>query len=261
MPEGAAKPADTPAVFPGLAAREIRWFREVDSTNLRLAELARRGGDEAENVVIVADHQTAGRGRRGRTWESPTGSSLLVSVLLRARMPELAQLTTVCAALAAASACERASGVRVSLKWPNDVMVGDRKLGGILAEALPGGIGVVVGLGLNVDWGEVALPEGATSLGQVAGAARIDRTSLLTSYLQGLDHRCDALDDPAEHQQLLDDYRRACSTLGRHVSVDLGAEQLVGTATGIAHNGSLILETDTGARELTTGDVAHIGNP
>jgi BirA family transcriptional regulator, biotin operon repressor / biotin---[acetyl-CoA-carboxylase] ligase len=156
-------------------------FTEIDSTNRYLLDEARAGAPEG--AVAVADYQSAGRGRLGRRWEAPPGSNLLMSVLLR---PALAvdelHLCTVAVALAAAVACERAAGVVVGLKWPNDLMVGGRKLGGILAEALPAGArggaaggdgpvvggaagdgpavggaagdgpAVVVGLGLNVGW-------------------------------------------------------------------------------------------------------------
>ncbi|MDQ6928458.1 MAG: hypothetical protein M3159_07330, partial [Actinomycetota bacterium] len=239
-------------------------------------------------------------------WEAPPGSSLLVSALVGAPAPELAQLTTVCAALAAADACADVSGVHPSLKWPNDLLVGDEKLGGILAELLveilppstfparsasfeprisapmttPGAqqsgrdhqprdhrprrfafVAVVVGLGLNIDWGDAELPDGATSLARVAGARRVNREALLTSYLGHLAHRCAALDRPGARAGLLDDYRRACSTLGREVSVDLGVEQLVGTATAIADNGNLVVTTDAGAHEVAAGDVAHLNAP
>jgi len=241
---------------------DVRWLGEVDSTNVRLAALARAGEAAPDRTVLVADHQGAGRGRRGRTWESPPGSSLLVSVLLGAPGPDLAQLTTVCVALAAADACRGVAGVSPTLKWPNDVMVGDDKLGGILAEAVTP-VSVVVGLGLNVDWGVAPLPEGATSLARASGAPgqTVDRAALLTSYLRHLDHRCAALDDPSARPALLGDYRRACATLGRAVAVDLGLERLEGTATGVTDEGSLLVETSDGTREVSAGDVVHVNIP
>jgi len=151
----------------------IRRFAEIDSTNRYLFDEARAGAPEG--TVVVADYQSAGRGRLGRRWEAPPGSNLLVSILLRPtlRIDEL-HLCTVAVALAAAVACERGAGVVPDLKWPNDLLVRDAKLGGILAEALPApdldhGASppvasspvahgtpppstVVVGLGLNVGW-------------------------------------------------------------------------------------------------------------
>jgi BirA family biotin operon repressor/biotin-[acetyl-CoA-carboxylase] ligase len=116
----------------------VRRFAEIDSTNRYLLDEARSGA--FEGAVAVADHQSAGRGRLGRRWEAPAGSNLLVSMLLRPTLVvEELHLCTMAVALAAAAACEQAAGVRPDLKWPNDLMVGGRKLGGILAEALPAG--------------------------------------------------------------------------------------------------------------------------
>ncbi|MFN2609052.1 MAG: biotin--[acetyl-CoA-carboxylase] ligase, partial [Acidimicrobiales bacterium] len=117
---------------------DVRHLAEVDSTNRLAADLARGGA--AEGVVVVADHQTAGRGRRGRSWEAAPGSSLLVSVVLRPPPGPAAGLATVAAALAAADACHRVAGFAPGLKWPNDVLVGGRKLAGILAELVPIGL-------------------------------------------------------------------------------------------------------------------------
>ncbi|HEX8769434.1 MAG TPA: biotin--[acetyl-CoA-carboxylase] ligase [Acidimicrobiales bacterium] len=243
-----------------LPGREIQWLREVDSTNLRLSALVREKGAAAHGVVIVADHQTAGRGRRGRTWEAPVGSSLLVSAVVQAPAPDLAQLTTVGAALAAADACESQAGVRPSLKWPNDLMFGASKVGGILADAVSPQA-VVIGLGLNVDWGDVKLPEGATSLSLVAGAPGVGREALLASYLQHLFARCEALTEPVARKSLLENYRASCSTLGRVVRVELDTGRVTGTATDVTGRGNLVVTTQTGASEVSAGDVFHIGNP
>ncbi|HLI72506.1 MAG TPA: biotin--[acetyl-CoA-carboxylase] ligase [Acidimicrobiales bacterium] len=135
----------------------VRRFDEIDSTQRYVVDEARRGAPAG--LVAVAGHQSAGRGRLGRRWEAPAGSNLLMSVLLR---PALAlgelHLCTVAVALAAADACASAAGLDAQLKWPNDLVVGDRKLAGILAEAAAGSSpgasveAVVVGLGLNVGW-------------------------------------------------------------------------------------------------------------
>src|SRR5688500_9752782 len=145
---------------------DIRWFAELDSTNRLAAALARAGAPDG--VVVGADHQTAGRGRRGRTWDSRPGASLLVSVVLR---PAPA-LVTLAAGVAAAEACEAVAGVAVELKWPNDLLVDGAKLGGILSELV--GHAAVVGLGLNLKWA----PAGAAVLG-----GDVDRDALLHGYL------------------------------------------------------------------------------
>src|SRR4051794_23009041 len=135
---------------------DVRWLDEVDSTNRVLLDEARGGADEG--AVVVADHQTAGRGRLGRTWVAPPESGLLLSVLLRPTFGvELAHLATAAVGLAAADACRDVAGVVAGLKWPNDLVAvapdgQERKLAGVLAEAdLRGGVlaAIVVGIGIN----------------------------------------------------------------------------------------------------------------
>jgi BirA family transcriptional regulator, biotin operon repressor / biotin---[acetyl-CoA-carboxylase] ligase len=223
---------------------DVTWLAEVTSTNDEVASRARAGA--AEGVVVVADRQTAGRGRRGRTWAARPGSSLLVSVFLRPPAPHLAVMA---AGLAALDACRATTAhVRPSLKWPNDLVVDDRgKLAGILAEAA--GDGVVVGLGLNVDWGDMALPPGATSLAAEGGGGG-DRAVLLVAYLVALEDRCRR--SPVD---LLADYRNACSTIGRQVRVELpGGESIEGRATGVDDDGRLIVD----GRAVAAGDVVHV---
>ncbi len=206
---------------------DVRWFAEVDSTNRIAAELVRGGA--GDGVVVGADHQTAGRGRRGRTWESRPGSSLLVSVVLRP-VPEL---VTLAAGLAAAEACEAVAGVPVHLKWPNDVMGAGGKLGGILSELV--GDAAVVGLGLNLGWA----PPGAACLGP-----EVDQQAVLDAWLS-------RLDPPAD---VLVRYRARCATLGRRVRVELPGETLEGVADDVDDEGRLLV----GGRHLTAGDVVHL---
>ena len=193
----------------------------------------------------MADHQTAGRGRLGRRWEAPAGSALLVSVLLRpSDLPvERLHLVTAAVAVAAAEACTAvtAGEVAPTLKWPNDLVVDDRKLAGVLAEtALPA---VVVGCGINVTWA----PEGAAYLG--AGVAR---DGLLVALLERLGDRYGRWDDVASA------YRRRCSTLGRLVRVDLGDETFTGHAADITDDGHLLVETGACLRTVTAADVVHL---
>jgi BirA family transcriptional regulator, biotin operon repressor / biotin---[acetyl-CoA-carboxylase] ligase len=136
---------------------QVRHFTSLPSTNQYLLEQARSGAEEG--LVAVADHQSAGRGRLGRSWDSPPGASLLVSVLLRPSLPPSGlHLCPTAVALAALDACASVAGVDARVKWPNDLVVDDHKLAGILAEVLPGPPGehdaaaVVVGLGLNIEW-------------------------------------------------------------------------------------------------------------
>jgi len=242
----------------------------MDSTNRYLLDEARAGA--AEGVVVVADHQTAGRGRLGRTWTAPPGSSLLMSVLLRPTLPPARlHLVTAAMALAAGDACEALSGVRPALKWPNDLIIrdlviGEAKLAGVLAEAeLPA---VVVGLGLNVGWPpsgsqndtrdmSFRLPEagpgGAVALSDVAGRS-IDASALLERLLVGLGALV------ADWDAVSTRYRDACATVGRRVRVTLagGGEAFTGTAVEVTEEGCLCVNTGGGVRVISAADVVHL---
>ena len=206
---------------------DVRWFAELDSTNRLAAELARAGAPDG--VVVGADHQTAGRGRRGRVWESRPGASLLVSVVLRPA-PALVTLT---AGVAAADACAAVAGAGVRLKWPNDLLLGGVKLGGILSELV--GDAAVVGLGLNLAWA----PAGAAMLD-----AGVERDVLLHEYLAGLGMPGDVLDR----------YRQRCATLGRRVRVELPAGAVEGVATDVDEDGRLLVD----GVPIAAGDVVHL---
>lgn len=221
---------DARAALSGTRFFEVHWLDEVGSTNRLAAEMARAGAPDG--TVVGAEHQTAGRGRRGRTWESAPGSSLLVSVVRR----PVPALVTLAAGVAAARACETVAGVAATLKWPNDILTGEGKLGGILSERV--GDAVVVGLGLNVDW-RTPRPAGAAALGPGA-----DRGELLLAWLTGFDAPGDVLAG----------YRARCSTIGRRVRVQLPDGSVEGTAEGITDDGALVVD----GREIIAGDVVHI---
>jgi BirA family biotin operon repressor/biotin-[acetyl-CoA-carboxylase] ligase len=258
---------------------DVRRYHDVDSTNRVAADLVRSGAPEG--VVVVADHQTAGRGRRGRTWEAPPGSSLLVSVVLRPPDPRLSSLATFACALAAADACGDVAGFTPGLKWPNDLVVGperssgerapdERKLAGVLAEAPDGSPAVVVGLGFNVCWpGPLPAHLQPVAVTAEAVAARpVDRDRLLDAYLHRLDQRWRGLVGDGEgegaavaHRALMDDYRRRCVTLGQAVRVTLpGGEVCAGVATAVDDDGSLLITSAGGAGTtwVLAGDVVHL---
>jgi len=217
---------------------DVRWFTSIDSTNAYLLDCAARG--EAEGVVAVADEQRAGRGRLGRSWIAPAGAALLVSVLLRPHLAaERRHLVTLAAALALIDALP-GSGARV--KWPNDVVIGDRKLAGILAEA-DGHGAVVVGMGCNLrrDWFP---PE----LASIAAAVEVDRRELLVAWLRAYDERLDALDG------VLDAVVDHSATIGRRVRVELADETVEGVARGLTADGFLQVDD----RVVTAGDVVHL---
>jgi BirA family biotin operon repressor/biotin-[acetyl-CoA-carboxylase] ligase len=243
---------------------EVRWVAETGSTNSDLLELARSGAPEG--VVLVADHQTAGRGRAGRRWVAPPGSSLLVSVLLRppVGVPYAHHLTAV-VAIAASDACAEVAGVRPLLKWPNDLVVDDRKLGGVLAETLVSGgrvTAAVVGLGLNVNW-PPELPAEiagiATALSHLTGR-EIDRQALLTAFLVRLEEHYGALCEPGGWRAVALNERRLSATLGADVRVELpGGEVVVGRAVELADDGALLVEDRTSGtlRRVAAGDVVR----
>jgi BirA family biotin operon repressor/biotin-[acetyl-CoA-carboxylase] ligase len=234
---------------------QVSWVAETGSTNSDLVAAARAGAPAG--TVLVADHQTAGRGRLGRRWQAPPGASLLTSILLP---PELAgghlQRLTHAVALAAVAACEELAGVRAVLKWPNDLLVGDRKLAGVLSESvLDGGqaVAVVVGIGINVDWPQELAPELAgtlTALNYECGRG-VDRHQLLDALLAHLGATDWTSVDAA--------YRARLATLGRNVRVHSGEEELLGRAVDVTPAGELIVEDATG-RHLTihAGDITHL---
>ena len=239
---------------------EIRWLEQVDSTNSYVRDQARRG--VPEGLVVAADHQTAGRGRLDRRWESPPGANLLASFLLRPDCDAAdAHLCTAAVALAGADACGELAGVEPLLKWPNDLLVGDAKLAGVLAEVeFEGGAlaAVVVGIGINVAWPGPADARG-TCLDDVRVTAQpVDRRQLLERVVAGLTRRRTLLDAATGRRALADEMRRRCGTLGRTVRVTLAAEEFSGLASGIDDAGQLLVETAGGTRRVQAGDVVHV---
>lgn len=240
---------------------DLRFFDEIGSTNEEALDEARLGG--REGLVVVADFQTAGRGRLGRTWSARPGTALLVSVLLRPPLaPDRLPLVGMAAGLAAADGVEAAAGFRPGLKWPNDLVVADRKLAGMLAEFASGGgeRPLVIGIGFNVSAGaypaEVA--DVATSCEEEAGGP-VDRAELLVCFLEALEGRYSLLLAPDGQEQTLAAYRRDSATLGRRVRVELPGRVLEGEAAEVAWNGQLVVVDAAGGRTtVSAGDVVHL---
>ncbi len=230
---------------------EVRWLAEIDSTNRYLLDEARAGA--AAGLVVVADHQTAGRGRLGRSWVAPPGASLLVSLLLRPTIPvDRRHVLVMTAGLAMAEAVEAETGVIAGLKWPNDLLVGDRKLAGILAEAA--GDALVVGIGVNIEWHEVPdeLRAIATACNLEGGRATT-REAVLAAFLDGYSAR---LTDLARARE---DYEARLLTLGRRVRVEQIDGVLTGVARGVDASGRLLLDHDDGTQSsVSVGDVVHL---
>lgn len=250
-------------VRPGGFWREIRVVAETGSTNVDLAELARTGAAEP-GFVLVAEVQTAGRGRLGRTWTAPPRSGLFFSVLLPQEefvtrlgwLPLVAGVAVVSAlrGFAEIEGVGRGRMGEATLKWPNDVLIGDRKLAGILAQRVDAGI--IVGIGLNVTLraGELPVPT-ATSLA-IEGAPT-DRDPLLRAILREIAVRHEQFrTDEAGVQET---YRALCGTVGRHVRVELPTgEFLLGEATGVEEAGRLVVNGVDGEHLLSAGDVVHV---
>ena len=230
---------------------EVRWLSEIDSTNRYLIDEARAGAPTG--LVVVADHQTSGRGRLGRTWVAPPGASLLVSLLLRPTVaPDRWHLLVMAAGLAMAEAVEAETGVVAGLKWPNDLLVGERKLAGILAEAT--GDALVVGIGVNIEWHEVP-----SELTAIATACNLEggRPTTTATVLQAF------LGRYAERLQDLDGSRAAYEarllTLGRRIRVEQAGGVLAGVAIGVDPDGRLRLRTDDATElAIAVGDVVHV---
>jgi BirA family biotin operon repressor/biotin-[acetyl-CoA-carboxylase] ligase len=227
----------------------------VGSTN---AEAAARA---VPWLAVVAEAQSAGRGRLDRSWTTTPGRSLAVSALVPA--PGLPGWVPLVTGLALLRAVEEACAIAVALKWPNDVLCpadGDRKLAGILCEWLPGpGSGIVVGTGLNVGQGRAELPvDTATSL-RLCGASDISRERLLTAYLTHLAGLVGELDEAGDADGVRAAYRRRCVTIGRDVLVHLpDGTTRSGRATQVDDDGRLVLDTPNGAYAASAGDVVHV---
>jgi BirA family transcriptional regulator, biotin operon repressor / biotin---[acetyl-CoA-carboxylase] ligase len=235
----------------------IEHFDVIDSTNTWLSERALEGAPEG--LVAVADFQSAGRGRLDRRWESPPGASLLCSILLRPDVaPDQLQLVVACVALAARAALVRLSGVRPTLKWPNDLIVGDAKLAGLLAEivAVDERLAIVVGIGVNLTH-EGPVDVVSTSVRTVAGVT-ITAAALLDIVLDELETRRALLDSVEGQATLRDEYHRALSTLGEQVRVERTNDTIVGLATSVDEFGQLIVVSDDEEVVITVGDVVHV---
>ncbi|MET8768163.1 biotin--[acetyl-CoA-carboxylase] ligase [Streptomyces sp. NPDC004658] len=246
---------------------DIEVVQRTGSTNSDLAALA-AAGDADEGAVLVAEEQTAGRGRLDRRWTAPPRSGLFFSVLLKptevpvARWGWLPLLTGV----AVATGLSRAAGVDTALKWPNDLLVTvggeERKAGGILAERA-GDDGVVIGVGINVTLRADELPVPQAGSLALAGALGTDRDPLLRAVLRSLEDwygRWRAARGDASACGLQETYTAGCATLGRVVRAELpGDRSVVGKAVALDGDGRLIIVTEDGVQEpVGAGDIVHL---
>ncbi|WP_455352832.1 biotin--[acetyl-CoA-carboxylase] ligase [Streptomyces sp. SYSU K217416] len=265
-------PLNTTALRRGLLRPGGLWtaLDIVQTTGSTNSDLAARAAQTPEGAVLVAEEQTAGRGRLDRDWSAPARSGLFFSVLLKpSDVPvERWGWLPLLAGVATATALSRAAGVDTALKWPNDLLVAvegeERKAGGILAERAGGtGGGVVIGIGLNVSLTAQELPvPGAGSLA-LAGAVSVDRDTLLRAVLRSLEQWYgewrEAGGDP-DLSRLQESYAAGCATLGRTVRAELpGGRSLTGEAVAVDADGRLVLATGAGVQEpVGAGDIVHL---
>ena len=249
---------------PGALWTELDVLPQTTSTNAVLRDRALRG--RSSGLVVFAEHQTAGRGRLERTWTAPPRSGLTMSALIRPDDVAVANWSWIglAAGLAVAAAVRDVAAVPAELKWPNDVVVDDRKLGGILVErveAAPYPAAAVIGIGLNVSLRRAELPvPTATSLA-LEGAATTDRSLLARAILRLLEG---VLGDwqhsggePSHGLRLA--YTQACSTIGRRVRLELpDGTNAWGEAVGVDGSGRLLVATCAGQEAFSAGDVLHL---
>ena len=232
----------------GLTA-PVRWDEVTESTNATAVAMATEG--TAAWTLVAAGHQTAGRGRRGRAWVDRPGRALMFSVVLRPAIePETIGLVSLAAGAAMAEAASEASGRGVGCKWPNDLMVGESKVGGILGEVEMTARGVehvVVGIGVNLD-----PPEGVAGAGAVGG---VDEEALLTAFLQRFQPMIGGAPE-----EILNRWRDVSATLGRRVeATTVGGDTASGVAADLDETGALLVETDEGVVRVAFGEIHHLG--
>lgn len=243
---------------------ELHWFDSIGSTNDHLKALARQGAPHG--TAVIAGHQTGGKGRMGRSFESPAGKGVYLSLLLRpvAAPTQLMHLTCA-AAVAMCDALEAVCGIRAGIKWTNDLVWGRRKLGGILTELGlgPGGSVdyAIIGIGINCcqQPGDFSpeVREIATSL-TLAINAPVDPAAVAASMLESLYHMDGIL--LSQKEAILNRYRSSCITVGRAVSVVRGAQVRHGTALDVDDSGALVVAfTDGSAEAVNSGEVSVRG--
>jgi BirA family transcriptional regulator, biotin operon repressor / biotin---[acetyl-CoA-carboxylase] ligase len=263
---------------------DVRVVDEAGSTNFDLVAQARNGAPSGS--VLIANFQSAGRGRQGRTWSAPPGTGVALSVLLHPVDVEPVRWgwLPLLAGLGVAEGLQRYPGVPVWLKWPNDVLIGDGKVAGILAERIdsPRGPAVVIGIGINVhsEAGDLPVPSATSlalqasdaalggplsrtalggSLSRTALGGSLSRTEVVRSCLTALGERYLSWQRGETDEELANSYRARSATIGRRVRVELvGRGPMEGVATGVDSGGRLVVRTDSRVQIVGAGDVIHL---
>jgi BirA family biotin operon repressor/biotin-[acetyl-CoA-carboxylase] ligase len=243
----------TPAAGRNALGGPVVHFDVTGSTNDRARELASAGAPHG--TVVLAEEQTAGRGRQGRSWVAPRGRTLTLSIVVRFDGGAL-ELLPLTAAVAVCEACEEAASVRCAVKWPNDVWIDERKIAGILIEARPQEGWAVLGIGLNVDTSDEELDaeirESAISL-RLASGAPADRELALRALLERLEERL-----KSDRDSMLAAYRERDALHGRQIAWRTGDDTLEGKAEGVDDDGNLVVFTAAGERSTLTAGEVHL---
>jgi BirA family transcriptional regulator, biotin operon repressor / biotin---[acetyl-CoA-carboxylase] ligase len=247
---------------PGALWRQLDVVAEAGSTNADLADRARAG--EGSGTVLVTDYQSAGRGRLGRTWTAPPGSSVAMSILVHPHDVAVARWTwlPLLAGVAVVEALRRVGEAHAVLKWPNDVLVDGRKICGILAERVetPSGPACVIGMGVNVHLTEDQLPvPTATSLAVLNPSRVMGRNPLIVTILRAFAAIYTQWESNDDDDLFAVSYVQRCDTIGRRVRVSLAGDRVVeGTAEAIDRAGRLVVRTEAGPETFGAGDVVHL---
>ena len=259
---GDLSPQEIRPLIRGVIGSEIRFFHSVASTNVTALDMA---GNVEEGTVVIAESQEHGRGRHGRAWESPPGVNIYMSIILKPRLaPEDAMLMTLMAAVASADALREHTGLDVRIKWPNDLLVHDKKAGGILTEMKTEGgrvVCAVIGIGINVNTDLSGFPEEiqteATSVKKELGIS-VRRTEVVAGILNELDRWYRVL-CTKRGDRILSEWKRLSATLGKKVLVTIGESTWRGVAESIDKTGMLVLRLSSGERRIIhAGDLTHL---
>ena len=237
--------------------RKLFCFETVDSTNLYAKSLMEQ--EFEEGILVIAENQTAGRGRLGRTWQSESGKNLTFSILLKPKIsPESVGVLSMYASLAVAEAIQEISALAPECKWPNDVLVDEKKLCGILSEAVfhhEKLSGVIIGIGLNVNQTAFLPPleRSATSLALVLGSV-FDRVQVLTCILQKLELWYAYL-QRGQLQEILSQWQKHTTMFGKELAIDEQGRQMKGIAKSLDIDGGLIVSVNGIEKKILAGDV------
>ncbi len=245
------------------AGRKLFCYDEIDSTNLALRRL--EGEDHAHGALAVADKQTAGRGRRGRTWQSPAGSSIFMSILLKPDIaPGQAPMMTIVMAYSVAKAIRNLTGLDAKIKWPNDIVLNGKKVCGILTE-MSAEIDfvqyVIIGIGINVNT-EIfpdEIRETATSL-YIEGKKRVKRSGLIAEVFREFEKDYEEFMDKKNLEEIMEPYNELLVNCGKEVRVLQPGKEYDGAAHGIDKEGNLLVETpDKKIHKVYAGEVSVRG--